>query len=341
MSNTPEVLNGRCRSIFAGAGDAVAWVKDVRGNSQRLDRDGDGLIEQLRRTRNLCRRLGAAAQRPLSVGVFGMSQAGKSYLISTLARPQDGDLKTILDGQTLEFIGHINPPGGGKEATGLVTRFTRKPSAAPSGYPIELTLFSEADVVKVLGNSYFNDFNREKVDFNTDPAHIGELLTKLAKQRQPNPTGGISEDDMVDLFDYFDRRYKKSMTPLKADFWPAAIELAPRLPVAARGELLSVLWGEIGDMTKAYTQLQGALSKISNAGLVYVPLDALVVPAGTGFEWRPDSILNVDVLDKLASDSGAPLTVLPVTGDNEVLPEVTINRSVLAALTAEMKFVLA
>ena len=340
MSTTPEFLSERCHSIFAGGGDAIEWTREVRQNSQRLDRDADGLIEKLRRTRNLCRRLGAAAQRPLSVGVFGMSQAGKSYLISTLARAESGQLETLLDGNRLNFIGHINPPGGGKEATGLVTRFTRQKSEPPAGYPLELTLFSEADVVKILGNSFFNDFNRERVTFNTEESHIRQHLAALEKQRQPNPLGGLTEDDMVDLLDYFEKRFEKSMAPLKADYWPTAIELAPRLPAAQRGKLLSVLWGEIDDLTNSYIALRDALEKLSNAKMVYVPLEALVVEAGGDYEWRPDSILNVDVLDRLGHDEGAPLNVLPVT-DDEVLPEAEISRSVLAALTAEMKFVLA
>lgn len=339
-TNTPEALSARCKSIFKGAGEAISWVAEVRGNSQRLDRDADGLIERLRRTRNLSRRLGAAAKRPFSVGVFGMSQAGKSYLVSTLARGEDGNIKTRLEGHDLQFIGHVNPPGGGKEATGLVTRFTRQTIEAPKGYPIELTLFSEADVAKILGNSFFNDFNREKVKFNTEAIHIRQHLAALEKQRQPNPTGGISEDDMVDIRDYFENRFEQSMAPLSADFWPAAIELAPRLPPAARAKLLSVLWNEIPELTDAYLLLRNALAQVSFAGRVYVPLEALVMGSGANLEWRPDSILNVDVLNRLGKDGSGPLAVLPVT-DEEVLPEVGVARSLLAALTAEMKFVLA
>jgi hypothetical protein len=340
VSKTPEFLSARCQSVFTGAGEAVQWTRDVRGNSQRLDREADSLIERMRRTRNLCRRLGSAAQRPLSVGVFGMSQAGKSYLISTLARARSGQLETLLDGNRLNFIGHINPPGGGKEATGLVTRFTRKKSETPAGYPLELTLFSEADVVKIFGNSFFNDFNRERVTFDIDANHVRQHLAALEKQRQPNPTGGITEDDMVDLLDYFERRFEKSMAPLRADYWPTAIDLAPRLLPAQRGKLLSILWGGIEDLTNVYLNLRDALQALSNARIVYVPLEALVVESANGYEWRPESILNVDVLDNLGKDKDAPLNVLPVT-ESEVLPETGVSRSVLAALTAEMKFVLA
>ncbi|WP_228720053.1 putative virulence factor [Methylococcus geothermalis] len=333
-------LSERCDAIFRGAGEALDWVAEVRTNAQRLDREGDGLIEKLRRSRNLCRRLGAAAKRPFSAGVFGMSQAGKSYLISTLARSAEGGLQTLLDGKRVDFIGHLNPPGGGKEATGLVTRFTRKPGAAPQGFPVELTLFSEGDIAKILGNSFFNDFDRERVGFDTDPDKLRALLGRLEPLRQPEPTGGLSSDEVVDLVDYFERRFEKSFAPLRADYWPKVIELAPRLKTEHRAALLAVLWGEIPDLTRTYRLLAEALAHMSHAGTVFVPLSALVSETGCELAWRADSILNVDVLDTLGKDGGESLAVLPQR-EGQILAEATVPRPVLAALTAELRFVLA
>jgi hypothetical protein len=341
VTETPEVLSQRCDDIIAGSGRLIDWIGETRRNARRLDSEADGLIEALRRSRNQCRRLGQAAKRPLSIGVFGMSQAGKSYLISTLAQSGNGRLQTSLDGARLDFIADINPPGGGKEATGLVTRFTRRASQAPRGYPIELTLFSEADLVKVLGNSYFNDFDRERTP-ELKPEAVGRHLAALKALRQPQPTGGLDEDDMVDLLDYFSKRYGKSMEALKTDFWKDAIDLAPRLPPSARGTLLSVLWGmENTALTAIYVRLRDALASIGGARTVYVPLTALVRPTGDGYEWAPQSILNVDVLERLSRDDGDPLTVLPVAAGGAVGKETALPRSLLAALTAEMTIVLA
>lgn len=337
---TPEDLTRRCDEILDASGAAIEWIDKVRGNARRLNTEADGLTKDLRRSRNVCRRLGRAAKRPLSVGVFGMSQAGKSYLISTLARGADGRLQTMLDDQKLDFIADINPPGGGKEATGLVTRFTRRRNDPPSGYPIELTLFSEADLVKVLGNSYFNDFDREQTA-EIKPETVVQHLAALKPLRQPNPTGGLDEDDMVDLLDYFSKRYGKSMEALKADFWDEAVGLAPRLPPVARGKLLSVLWGiDNTALTDIYVRLRDALAGIGGARTVFVPLTALVRPTGDGHEWSPESILNVDVLNRLGKDDGELLAVLPMTSGKPgaVVP---LPRSLLAALTAEMTFVLA
>ena len=337
---TPEALARRCENILNGSGKAIEWVRDVRPKAPRLDLEADGLIEKLRRARNLSRRLGAAAGRPLSIGVFGMSQAGKSYLISTLARGPDGELTTVLDGERLNFIGHINPPGEGKEATGLVTRFTRQKSDTPEGYPVELTLFTEADLVKILGNCFFNDFDRERVKFETDPEKIRQLLAALEKARRPNPTGGMDTDDMVDVFDYFHRRFQQSMEPLKADYWPTAIELAPCLPRPERARLLSVLWNGFDELTKAFVTLGEALAKLGEARTVYAPLDALVVRNGNAFEWSKDSIINVDVLNRLGKDTAEPLRVMAAPRGGPTT-EAAVPRSLLTALTAEMRFELA
>lgn len=339
MVDTDKTLVASCEAIRAGAGQALEWVGEVRNNAERLDREGDDLVEKLRRTRNQCRRLAAAAERPLSVGVFGMSQAGKSYLISTLARAANGRLDTLMDGHRLSFIGHVNPPGGGKEATGLVTRFTLKAGSPPAGFPVELSLFSEADLAKILGNSFFNDFNRERVAFEVDADGIGELLDGLARQRQPQVTGPFDADDMVDLLDYFEKRFEKSMAPLRAHYWPRAVELAPHLRLPERARLLAVLWGGIREFTDAYVTMSQALAQLGHARTVYVPVEALVARSGSEWQWRPDSILNVDVLDRLGREGGEPLRALP-SGDGGLLPEVGMARSVLAALTAEMRFAL-
>ncbi|MGH8547377.1 MAG: putative virulence factor [Methylococcales bacterium] len=337
MTIRKEFLQGRCKDVVEGAGQAIEWVKEVRQTSPRIDREADALIEKLRRVRNLSRRLDQAAGRPMSIGFFGLSQAGKSYLISALAAGENGRLETEYAGKRLDFIEHINPPGGGKEATGLVTRFSRQAEAPPPGYPIQLALFSEADIVKILGNSFFNDFDRERVVFNTEATYISNLLTELQARVKYKPAGGISEDDMVDLLDYFEKRFHKSMAPLMGDYWPTAIDLAPVLEVPDRARLFSVLWGEIDEFTGTYRQLRDALSKLSFSQTVFTPLNALVVARKDGRLSQADSIMNVDILERLGRDSDDCVEVKPIV-EGRLQDAVQIPRSILAALTLEMTF---
>ncbi len=340
MSTDPGLLQTRCEGIHQGCADAIEWVNEVRNNSVRVDRESENLVMKIRRMRNLAVRLGSAAARPMSVGFFGLSQAGKSYLISALAAGENGELETMLDDERLNFISHVNPPGGGKEATGLVTRFTSHKRATPPGFPLQLALFAEADLVKILGNAFFNDFDLQKVEFNTEPEHIRRLLSELEKKRRPQATGGVSEDDVVDLYDYFDKRFTNAMKPLAGVYWPTAIGLAPYLLPEDRTTLFSVLWGEVEDLSRTYLMLRKSLQDVQFVDTLFCPISALVI-RGDGGEWsQADSIMNVDILERLGSDNDDRIEVQPVRGD-ELLPTVGLPRSIIAALTAEMRFELA
>jgi hypothetical protein len=335
----PNDLIQRCQAIHSGCGEALDWVRRVRTESPRLDRESDSLTDRLRRTRNRARRLERAAARPVSVGFFGLSQAGKSYLISALAAGADGELETELEGRRLNFIQHVNPPGHGKEATGLVTRFTRRPIAAPPGFPLELTLLTEADLAKVLGNAFFHDFDREQVEWDLSPAHIRTHLKRLEQRRQAQPVPGLDADAVVELLEYFEHRFPKTTAQLKTDYWPTAVELAPVLAPPDRAALLSVLWGEVPELTETYLRLRTALAEIGHASAVFCPIDALVRNAGDGSMTQADSIMNVDILERLGRDEDDTIEVVPTTPGGQA--GVTLPRSMLAALTAELRFVLA
>ena len=108
----------------------------------------------------------------MTFGFFGISQAGKSYLISALAAGSNGSLEALYGERRVDFIKEVNPVGGGKEATGTVTRFTRQAPTAPAGYPVPLRLFSEIDLAKILANARFNDFNHEQLSFQLDEAGL-------------------------------------------------------------------------------------------------------------------------------------------------------------------------
>ena len=326
----------RWKEVYQGAGAAIDWVLTTSKTAPRLEQEAPSLVEKLRRARNQAQRLAVAAARPMTVGLFGLSQAGKSYLISALAADRQGKLETRFDGECLDFLQHINPPGGGSEATGLVTRFTRTRIETPHGYPIRLTLMTEADIIKVLGNSFFNDFDREKVSLPTDGDHVLAVLRELAKRRQGVPVPGMSADDVVDLQDYFQERFAASMAPLKADYWPHAVELAPCLAPQDRARLFAILWGEIPDLTQTYQLLRGALEQLSFAQVVHAPLSALVEHTQKGLT-QANSIMSVAILQRLGSSADDTLQVCP-WHDGEPGKVAPIARALLAALTAEIAF---
>ena len=115
----------------------------------------------------------------MCVGLFGPSQAGKSYLISALARREMEQVLVAFEDVTpgLDFVRQINPEGG-RESTGLVTRFSMRPVPTPPGYPVAVRLLSQSDVVKILGNTYLLDCELDDEEI-PDESDLNALVAKV------------------------------------------------------------------------------------------------------------------------------------------------------------------
>ncbi|APZ04636.1 type III secretion system effector [Kosakonia cowanii JCM 10956 = DSM 18146] len=331
--NSKQIIQG-WQGVERGAGEAIEWINAVRQNAPRLNTEADRLTINLRRSRNKARRLALAAAKPMTIGFFGLSQAGKSYLISALAAGENGKLETRLGGKQLDFLTHINPPGGGKEATGLVTRFSRRQVGGDERWPVTLQLFSEIEMGKILANAFIHDFNQEKFDWQYDEGRINDLLASLTKRRRPTRVAGISEDDVVSLWDYLSRHAEKSQSRLALHYWPQAITLAPWLTPEDRGQLFSVLWGEVAGLTEAYIRFAQTLHRLGGAQEVWAPLSTLVSEEN-GLLVQRDSIMNVDMLERLNTETDIRIEVCPVVQGQAAAP-VTLSLAELTALTVEL-----
>jgi hypothetical protein len=227
----------------------------------------------------------------------------------------------------------------------LVTRFTRRRVQTPAGFPLELALLTEVDLAKVLGNAFFHDFDPEQVNWDLSPAHIRRHIKALEPRRRPAQIPGMDADGVVELLEYFEQRFPKTTEQLRADFWPSAIALAPMLEPADRAALLSVLWGEIPELTQTYLQLRAALAKLGHASALFCPIEALVRMDAGGTLTQADSIMNVDILERLGRDDADLIEVVPqrpgARSSADAAPPIALPRSLLAALTAELRFVLA
>ena len=338
MTDLTDKLSQGWQTIRDESGQAIEWIGRVRGNARSVDNEADSLITKLRRLRHQAKSLATASRLPSTVGFFGLSQAGKSYLISALAAGADGKLETEVDGKRLDFLSHINPPGGGKEATGLVTRFSFKAKQGPAGFPLELKLFEEIELVKIMSNSFFNDFNFEKigdpVDLNGARQQLADLEVKRLAQRVP----GVTEDDMVSLWDYLRESYASSIRGLEADFLPRAVGLAPYLSLNDRARLFSCLWRQSPALTETFLMLSQTLAALGYPSRVYAPIDAVVRPTGAGGALsQSDSIMNVDMLERLGRAEDLPIEVMPLCDGIAGRPQ-SLMMAQLAALTAELIF---
>lgn len=334
MNSEQNTLQQGWAAIAQGCQNALGWVDDARTSSRRLDNEADKLSLSLLRTRNLAQSLTEVSATPMTVGFFGISQAGKSYLISALAAGSNGELEARYGNRVVDFIKEVNPVGGGKEATGLVTRFTRHAPDAPEGYPVPLRLFSEIDLAKILANTWFNDFNHEQLNDKIDEERIEESLRPfLQRAGQASANNGVSSEDVVALWDYLHTSFKKSVEKLEHAWWPRVLKIAPALNPNERANLFSLLWGEQPELTETYRSLASVLAKLNHPKMVFAPLETLI-------DHTSGSIMNVDSLNRLGSHQDRTVEIR-FWRENQQISSATLSQAELAALTSELIFPLA
>jgi hypothetical protein len=320
--NIPQIAQG-CRDTAIAAKDALSWIGDEK-NAKKIMLEKPALERALRRSAFEAAKLEKAVARPMCIGVFGPSQSGKSYLVSVLARKHSTLTACFNDPQRgeVDFIKEINPSGG-KEATGLVTRFSIHPNETPPGYPVALRLLTQTELVKILANSYCNEGDAE-FEKALESADVELLISSLEKQALADYADQLREEDVWDLQEYFQKSLKRFEWTRKIEpFWDRIARLAPHLPHDKRAVLYSLLWGRHEPLTSLYVTLLTALSKLGFPDDAYCQMGALL-PSSS-------SILNVDSLSGLGEQQDSTLKIVSATG-TAALP-----RAVVTALTAELR----
>lgn len=317
-----------CEALAVAASEGVGWLRGAAQQSPTVAQQSYSLISELQKVRNQSRKLARAARRRMCVGVFGPSQAGKSYLVSILASRDGRPLQARFADKTYDFLRDINPPGN-RESTGLVTRFGLGLSDVTPDFPVRVRLLTQTDIVKILGNSFLLDFDHQKAAFERpDGEVIRKRLAELRAKVLPKPVGDLDSDDVLDLIEYFDTFFAGITAELRTDYWREAIDLAPRLSGRDRAGLWSLLWYDFQPFTDLYLTLYDGLEKLAFAPEAQLGMDALIP--------REKSIIDVLTLDKLGADDSDTLLVRPKQADRRTSPDARLPRSLICALTAEL-----
>ncbi len=311
-------LAGKCTVVAELATQALAWIEDPQ-NADLVGAESRSLVRLMRKGTRRAHRLARSAKTRMSVSVFGPSQAGKSFLVSVLARPHDGPLVADFGpGGTLDYIREINPEGEG-ESTGLVTRFTMDKPQTPPDFPIRLTLLSEADIVRTIVNSFFMDGDRSEPA--PEPGDIAAHLDRF-KPRATGPQPGMDADQVLEIGEYIEAGFgREAYAVALRPFWEEAALIAPNLSPPDRAAFFALLWGGHDPFSDLYARMAQALAQLGHAEEVYAGLDALVP--------RETSIIDVKTLGGGAD--GAPLTLTTAAGR-----QASLQRSVICALAAEL-----
>lgn len=284
-----EAIVAWATSLTIATEQAQQWVGRNEERVRSCGKSKDEVLTRLRKQSRLLRRLGRAAARKMCVGVFGPSQAGKSYLLSSLARDENKEVRCDFGDQQYDFLKDLNP-GGSKESTGLVTRFTMtSPEDIPAGYPVHVRLLSETDLVKIFANTYFCDCDhKEKVDKEA----IKTALLALKARMNQTVCAHVTLDAMEELREYVTGSFAgmARAAALEEEYWDTAIEIAPRLSLEDRAKLFSLVWDGIPEFNGMFLALATDLSKLGNADEAFCAMDSLIP--------REASIIDVDTLGK-------------------------------------------
>ena len=330
MSENPETskLIQQCTMVKQVIEDSMKWVQtNVEKDKQAVT------IYNLKKLRRDAKRYENALPKRPSVAIFGQSQVGKSYLVSNLAKTPEAlslFVKVPDTGEEVDFIANINPPGGGKEATGLVSRFTTADTWQAGFKPYLLRLFSQADLVKIISNGYLSDITHYTYSVNRD--EVQKEIQNLAAIKQNSPCPGFTEDEVYDVKEYCNNNFRdhfiiKDLNNI--NFWDDIASIVPYIDSAQRYKVFEIIWGKQPFFTELFKKLSDGLRQLNFLTSIRTELAALTP--------QQDTILDVERLRELYKDTKKP----PVNCYDGGTLLATLDRSILSALTAEVVLPLA
>lgn len=273
-----------------------------------------------------------------AAAMYGESQVGKSYLISSLLS-EEGNAFSITDehGEIHNFIEKINPIGGGNESTSLVSRFSVNYKPINTRFPIKALLLSPADILLVLCDSYYNDIKTESGLVLQETQIDSEVLLfkdKLnGRQAEQNY---FTEDDVLDIRDYLEENFPtKANNLLRSSFFEELSLVVAKVKPAEWKDIFSILWNRNRKITDLFSALISEYEKLGFAGTVYLPMDSILRNYGT--------LLDVERLKEIYATSNrvefahnAETTLMLLEGGKERY--LSFQKSYLCALAAELVF---
>lgn len=334
MKPNPEATRRRCAETAELGQSSFDWVRDPK-NTDTVKPEREALSREFRRHVVESRKLEAAVARPMALGVFGASQAGKSYLVSRLASSSPDPLKIRFAdlAEPLDFVEQLNPPGG-QESTAIATRFSVRREATPPGFPVIVRLFSIADLIQIVGDIYYTGFDiKDEPEFPAEG--IDAILAQVGANNARANRPVVTREDFWTIRDFFDKKHREKANVrslLGHGYWDRVEPIVENVDAAGLALLFSPIWAGVEGLTSLIQRLITPLSDIGFPEKLCCPIETLVEANGGGYQRHPMSIINVSTLETLfADDPGGGLAVVAPSGARG-----RVSRPVLGALIAEL-----
>lgn len=294
---------------------------------------------QLVEERRKLKRVAEAENNNPGIAAFGKSQVGKSYLISCLLQDNGKPFLVKAGDKSYNFVFEINPPseeGGGRESTGVVSRFSsfkRRPDDYNCDLPVLVNTFSLADVITILADTYFNDLN-----FDCPTQEVIEKMSEeffdvySTKKLVDKPV--VSADEVLTMKDYFKRNINNAQAFSKSSFFDRLALVIERVPSAEYIAIFSKLWSNNANINRLYKKLYEILYKFDFARYLYLPIES-VVHKGV----RENTIMSVQCLKQLFFSPNEYVTDVYVKiGKTYEKRATNIAKSEICAVCSEIDF---
>lgn len=330
-------------TIIDGIGKSLEWV---RKNKPETYAQKFGPLVNLRKELRTIR--GAEQDNP-GIAAFGKSQVGKSYLVSNLLKGKDkltGRDKPFTvsapGGASYDFVTQVNPPsdpGGGKESTGVVTRFTSFSRATEQTgyspeYPVMVKTFTVADIILILADTYYNDLSDYEAAGESDAKARAAELNEAYADRPAAPSPLVGPDDVLVMRDYFDKHINHAQALVKTGFFDSLAFIADKIPAGDYAEVYSFLWSGNSQLTRLFTLLFDTLRTLGFERRVYLPVEAVLHR-----DIKENTIMSVQCLKQLLSQENAFKTdVYARRGGQTTLLAQAMPKSAVCAVCAEVVF---
>nr|WP_314558878.1 virulence factor SrfC family protein [uncultured Capnocytophaga sp.] len=259
------------------------------------------------------------------MALFGASQVGKSYLIKNLLSTEKNPFEIQNGSTAYDFLQHINPAGG-KESTGLVTRFTIKQEVKYSEFPVKVKLLNAKDILIIILDSFFLDLKKittfiSKRDLE---AHIKRYELQSAAIQQEH----LTEFDILEIKDYFDHHLSKHTILfeglVETRFFQRIAKIIAQFDYTQWSGIFEVLWNKNEHLTQIFNSIIEKLHTLNYTTEAYLKFDNVLREQG--------GILDVERIKQLEKVHDE--TIVKTAIGNEV----SIDINYLSVLIMELIF---
>jgi hypothetical protein len=236
-----------------------------------------------------------ALERP-RLGLYGASQAGKSTFVDRLLFSGKGESSPFATRQTISYLQDINPPGGGLEATAVVTRFVcaRRDEEVPI-----LKLGERRDILGVLTAGFHLTAELDDPEGFASPPDLHQLEDFLHQHSRGETPQGWADwrDDILRTYQLSLRRFGAAHFPIEFRDLFVSLHSVPGLPRDRSVELAAMLlWRGSANVRRLFEELSE--SPLMHLGEVRLPWSILrlvlsrVLPQGAEEPRRAVSTKN-------------------------------------------------